>query len=96
MSKQTFFLKLNPPRPTFMKDMNADEKEVMQRHVTYWTSLLDEGTAIVFGPVFDPKGPYGAGVVLVENEEHLNQIIENDPASKLNTYEFYAMRAIFK
>jgi uncharacterized protein len=76
-----------------MKDMNADEKEPMQRHVAYWTSLLDKGTAIVFGPVFDPKGPYG---VLVENEEHVKQIIDNDPANKLNTYEFYAMRAIFK
>jgi uncharacterized protein len=96
MSKQNFFLKLNPPRPTFMMDMTADEKTVMQKHVAYWTSLLEEGTAIVFGPVFDPKGGYGAGVVLVDSEEHLKKIIEKDPASGLNKYEFYPMRAVFK
>jgi hypothetical protein len=96
MSKQIFFLKLNPPRPTFMMDMTADEKGIMQKHVSYWTSLLDNGTAIVFGPVFDPSGGYGAGVVSVENEEHLKKIIDNDPANGLNKYEFYPMRAVFK
>ena len=96
MSKQNFFLKLNPPRPTFMMDMTADEKAVMQKHVAYWTSLLEEGTAIVFGPVFDPKGGYGAGVVSVDSEEHLKKVIENDPANGLNKYEFYPMRAVFK
>jgi|SRR5687768_12370467 len=96
MSKQNFFLKLNPPRPTFMMDMTGDEREIMQKHVSYWTSLLDEGTAIVFGPVFDPKGGYGAGVVSVDNEEHLKKIIANDPANGLNKYEFYPMRAVFK
>ncbi|HEY3405789.1 MAG TPA: YciI family protein [Ohtaekwangia sp.] len=96
MSKQQFFLKLNPPRPTFMQDMSAEEKAIMQKHVAYWTSLLEEGTAIVFGPVFDPKGGYGTGVVSVDNEDHLNRIIENDPATGLNNYEFYPMRAVFK
>jgi hypothetical protein len=95
MSKQNFFLKLNPPRPTFMIDMTADERLVMQKHVSYWTSLLD-GTVIVFGPVFDPKGCYGVGVVSVDTEEHLKKIIGNDPANGLNKYEFYLMRAVFK
>jgi hypothetical protein len=35
MDKQHFFLKLNPPRPTFMLDMTADEKAIMQKHVAY-------------------------------------------------------------
>lgn len=96
MSKQTFFLKLNPPRPTFIMDMTEEEKVIMQKHVGYWTALLDEGTAIIFGPVFDPKGGYGTGVVSVDNEEHLNRIIANDPANGLNTYEFYPMKAVYK
>jgi uncharacterized protein len=96
MNKQQFFLRLNPPRPTFIMDMTAEEKEIMQKHVAYWTSLLNEGTAIVFGPVFDPKGGYGAGVVSVENEEHLRTIIDQDPANGLNKYEFYPMKAVFK
>jgi uncharacterized protein len=96
MNKQQFFLKLNPPRPTFMMDMTADEKAIMQKHVAYWTGLLNENIAIVFGPVLDPKGGHGAGVVSVDNEEHLKQIIANDPANGLNQYEYYPMRAIFK
>jgi hypothetical protein len=46
----------------------------MQQHVGYWTLFLNDGTAIVFGPVFDPKGGYGAGVVSVESEGHLPTI----------------------
>jgi uncharacterized protein YciI len=91
-----FFLKLNPPRPSFIMDMTEEEKEIMQQHVAYWSTLLNEGTAIVYGPVFDPKGGYGAGVVTVDNEEQLNRLIANDPANGLNTYEFYPMRAVYK
>jgi uncharacterized protein len=91
-----FFLKLNPPRPTFMADMSEAEKEIMYAHVNYWNGLLESGIAIVFGPVFDPKGGYGAGVVSVDSEEHLEQLIANDPANGLNRYEFYPMRAVFK
>ncbi len=96
MDKQQFFLKLNPPRPTFMMDMTADEKAIMQKHVSYWTGLLNENIAIVFGPVLDPKGGHGVGVVSVDDEEHLKQIISNDPASGLNQYEYYPMRAVFR
>jgi hypothetical protein len=53
--KQHFFLKLNPPRASFINDMTNEERSVMQKHVEYWSLLLQEGTAIVFGPVFDPK-----------------------------------------
>jgi uncharacterized protein len=96
MNKQSFFLKLNPPRPTFMLDMNAEEKTIMQNHVTYWTSLLEKGTAIVFGPVLDPNGVFGAGVVSVESEAQLKELIANDPANGLNKFEFYPMHAVFK
>jgi len=96
MSKQSFFLKLNPPRPSFMMDMTADEKDTMQKHVAYWTSLLNDGTAIVFGPVSHPQGAYGVGVVSVDSEDHLKKIIDSDPANGLNKYEFYPMRAVFK
>ena len=96
MNKQQYFLKLNPPRPSFMMDMSDDEKNTMQAHVAYWMGLLNEGIAIVFGPVMDPTGAYGAGVVSVNDEEHLKQLIANDPANGLNRYEYYPMRAVFK
>lgn len=93
---QQFFLKLNPPRPQFMMDMTADEKVIMQLHVSYWNDLLGKGIAIVFGPVLDPKGVYGAGVVPAENEKKLKQLIADDPASGLNKYEYYPMKAVYK
>jgi len=77
-------------------DMSDDERKTMEAHVGYWMGLLNEGIAVVFGPVMDPAGGYGAGVVSVDSEEHLKQIIANDPANGLNHYEYHPMRAVFK
>src|ERR1700756_3607055 len=57
-----FFFKLLPPRPSFTQDMTQAERELMERHAAYWQALLNKGSVLVFGPVFDPKGPYGAGI----------------------------------
>lgn len=92
--KMYFFLKLNPPRASFIADMSDEEKAIMQQHIAYWTKYSEDGTMLVFGPVFDPKGGYGVGIIAVDSEEQLNQLISNDPANGLNTYEFYPMRAV--
>jgi uncharacterized protein YciI len=94
--KKQFFLKLMPPRQTFLMDMAPEEQAIMQKHVGYWTSLLSDGTVIVFGPVFDQNGGYGAGIVCVDNEDQLKYLISNDPANGLNHYEYFPMMAIFK
>lgn len=94
MDKQQFFLKHNSPLATFMMDMTLDGKAIIQKHVAYWTGLLNENIAKVFGPVLDPKGGYGVGSV--DNEEHLKQIFANDPAKGLNQYEYYPIGAGFK
>jgi uncharacterized protein len=92
--KKSFFLKLNPPRSTFMADMTDIEKLVMQRHVAYWAPYIDDGTVIVLGPVFAPEGGYGIAVIQVESNAQLKQLIDNDPANGLNSYEIYPMRAV--
>lgn len=92
--KQYYFMKLNPPRPTFSQDMSPQEREVMQRHVAYWTELMKQGVIFVFGPVMDPKGSYGVGVIAVDDEAERDRLIANDPANGLNQYEFYPMRAV--
>jgi len=94
--KKSFFLKLNPPRTSFMKDMNAEEKAVMQKHVAYWAPYVNDGTVIVLGPVMDPNGGYGIAVVQVDDDAHLQRLIAADPANGLNTYECYPMRAVTK
>lgn len=94
--KKHYFLKLNPPRASFMADMSADEKQIMQQHVAYWAPYVNDGTVIVLGPVFDPKGGFGVAVVEAENEERINQLIAADPANGLNSYGIYPMRAVTK
>ena len=89
-----YFLKLNPSRPTFAQDMTAEERAIMMQHVAYWSNLMNKGMVIVFGPVMDPKEVYGVGVVEVETEEQLKELIENDPATGINHYEYYPMRAV--
>ena len=94
MSKKHFALKLIPCRPTFAMDMTDQERSIMQEHVGYWNGLMKEGKAIVFGPVMDPKGPYGFGVIAVDDEAIVAEITANDPAATINTYEVYPMMAV--
>ncbi len=94
--KKNFFLKLNPPRASFMTDMTVEEKSTMQKHVAYWAPYVNDGTVVVLGPVMDPKGGYGIAVVRVDSDEHLQQLLINDPANGLNSYECYPMRAVTK
>lgn len=94
--KKYYFLKLNPPRASFVADMNDEERQIMQAHVAYWMPYVNDGTALVLGPVLDPKGGYGAAVVRVDNEDILNEIIKNDPANGLNSFEVHPMMAATK
>jgi uncharacterized protein len=94
--KKLFFLKLIPPRSSFMSDMTDDEKITMQKHISYWAPYVEDGTMVVMGPVYDPEGGYGIGVIRVESEEQLRTLIANDPANGLNSYEISPMRAVTK
>lgn len=89
-----FFLKLNPPRASFMMDMSEAERNIMQQHVAYWKPYVEDGTVIVLGPVMDPKGGFGIAVVEVESEEVIKELMAKDPANGMNTYEYYPMRAV--
>jgi len=75
-----FAFRLIAPRPTFVQDMTDGERDTMAEHAVYWRKLLDEGVAVVFGPVLDPAGPYGLAVVEVDDQEHVERIIAGDPA----------------
>lgn len=94
MDKVHYALYLNPPRPTFMQDMSDEERGIMQKHIVYWNSLMSEGKVLAFGPVLDPQGAYGLGIVEVENEEQVKAMISKDPVNGLNKYEYYLMKAV--
>jgi hypothetical protein len=96
MSKQQYALKLIPPRPTFALDITTEEQAIMQDHMTYQAGLMKAGIVRMFGLVMDPAGPYGFGVVEVDNEAQVGVIIANDPASSISRYEYYETHAVFQ
>ena len=73
-----YFLKLIPPRPTFAQDMTDEERAIMQQHVAYWGALMSKGKVVVYGPVMDPAGVYGMGVVEAETEQELIDFMKNE------------------
>jgi uncharacterized protein YciI len=77
-----------------MQDMTDEERSIMQRHIGYWNDLMSKGMVLAFGPVIDPQGVYGLGIVEVENEQQVKDMIANDPANGLNKYEYYLMKAV--
>ena len=77
-----FFCKLHGPRPTFMQDMTAAERQVMLDHGAYLKSFAEAGTAIAFGPVADPAGGYGIGLWELLDDAKIEVICAADPAVK--------------
>jgi uncharacterized protein len=91
-----FFLRLNPPRPTFPGDITDDERTIMTSHIEYWQPYLENGTLLVFGPVMDPKGVFGMAVISVDSEEHARELAVNDPATRIGTVDVIPMKASVK
>ena len=74
-----FFCKLIPPRPLFGEDLTEVEMIAMREHVAHWMKAMEQGKVIAFGPVADPKGFWGAGIVQVESEAELEEFTAKDP-----------------
>lgn len=94
MQKKYFVLHLLPSRPDFANTMTETERSIMMSHVAYWTNLMNQGKVLVFGPVFDPVEVYGLGIIAVDNEQEVEDFIAKDPASTINRYEYFPMKAI--
>lgn len=95
-AKKYFVLKLIAPRATFAMDMTEEERNIMKQHTDYWRDLMARGSVLVFGPVLDPKGVWGLGIVEAENEEQVRTFTARDPAitSGLNKIEIYPILAV--
>ena len=94
MDKKYFVLHLLPLRPDFAQTMTVEELLIMKEHLDYWTDLMNKGKVLVFGPVLDPKEIYGLGIVSVDSEQEVLKLIANDPAGKINKYEYFPMNAV--
>jgi hypothetical protein len=89
-----FFYKLVPPRPTFNSDITPAEALIMREHAGYWRALLDRNKAVVLGPVLDPSGVYGIGVIRCDGESEARALAAGDPAIKAQVgfrFELHAM-----
>jgi hypothetical protein len=94
MPKQHFFIRLIPPRPTFVQDMTPDERALMGQHTAYTREFFERGIVLAYGPVMAPSGAYGFAVFEVDGESEVWRILDADPTVKagLNTYEVSPMR----
>ena len=89
-----FLYKLISPRSTFAQDMTEAEAKLMQEHGAYWGDLADKEIAVIFGPVLDPKGAWGLGVVEAKDESEVRALGANDPLIKSSVgfqFEVYPM-----
>jgi uncharacterized protein YciI len=92
-----FFCKLVPPRPSFAFDMTEEERALMEKHAAYWRGLMDQGSVVVFGPVFDPNGPYGVAIVSAADEASARALAADDPVVKAGrgfSWEILEMQAV--
>jgi hypothetical protein len=94
MDKQFYVLHLLPSRKDFAATMTDEERSIMLQHIEYWRHFLQQGKVYAYGPVMHPDGVYGLGIVAVDDEAELKQMIDNDPAGKINRYEFFPMKAV--
>jgi hypothetical protein len=94
MEKKYFFVRLNPARPDFAQTMTDEERTVMMTHSKYWREWQAKGAVVVFGPVADPSGVFGMGVVGVEDESELQRMIAGDPAAVISRIEYFPMKAV--
>jgi uncharacterized protein YciI len=60
--------------------MSDQERTTMTAHVGYWSGLADQGKALAFGPVDDPSGGYGIGIVVAEDRADAEALRDGDPA----------------
>ena len=91
-----FLCRLIPPRPDFASTLSAQEKSAMLEHARYWAGKLQEGIVVAFGPVLDPKGGWGVGIVRAKDEAAVEAIRDADPAMLAEIgmqYEILSMMA---
>jgi uncharacterized protein YciI len=74
-----FFFKLIPPRSTFPADITPAEAGLMQQHVAYWRGKMEKGQVLAFGPVADPQGPFGIGILRLEDGTDPQGLVAGDP-----------------
>lgn len=97
-AKKHFVVRLIPPRPTFAADMTEEERAIMAAHGAYWRGLMNRGIALLFGPVLDPAGVWGLGILEAKDPDAAGGLAGEDPAIKsgLNRAEIHEIAAVVR
>jgi uncharacterized protein YciI len=74
-----FVCRLISPRATFPMDISEEERALMGRHGQYWSGQMAEGRVVIFGPVLDPKGAWGLGILRARDESEVQALLAGDP-----------------
>jgi len=84
-----FLVRLIPPRADFAQTLTDDEQHMMDLHGTYWEQLRNGGHVVVYGPVADPEGVWGLGVLRCADRAEALALAEADPSVEagVNTVE---------
>jgi hypothetical protein len=94
-------------KKTFLREADPTKTYIYHGHVRFRKGdhatsrcllgkLLEKGITVAYGPVPDPKFAYGIGVLCVQSDEELQEIVAGDPANGLNKYEYSPMSAVYK
>ena len=91
MSETLFLFRLIPPRADFAQTMTPAEQDAMASHQDYWQQLLRDGKVVVYGPVADPEGVWGMGVLRAVSRAQVLEIGNSDPSvlAGVNTFEVF-------
>jgi uncharacterized protein len=79
--------------------MTPVEREAMTRHGAYIRSLIERGTVIVAGPVFDPNGSWGLCVATAGSDGDIRDAMDADPvvAAGLGfSYDIHPMPSLLR
>jgi uncharacterized protein YciI len=60
--------------------MSPEERATMMEHMAYWRNLTETGHVVAFGPVDDPEGPYGIGIIVADDLAAARALRDDDPA----------------
>jgi len=74
-----YLCQLRPPRPSFLRDMTGAERELMLAHQAYMGPHVESGMVIALGPVADPAGGWGLGLMEANSLNEIKAVLAQDP-----------------
>ena len=79
---ENYIYVLKPTRSTFLEDSTEEERGIISEHFLYLQKLNSEKTVFLAGRT--EQAEFGIVILHTENRQQAEEIMNNDPAVKLN------------